>query len=284
MSAAGKPILVLHSYGNPEAHYLTVLALLSLQKQDEEAFRKQRVAVYTDYPEYFRRFFRDHPNFFLETLTNGRIAEWKGRNQYTQRLKIKLLEDCLRKFTTDVLFTESEVVFTQSPKSLFEHIGPTSVVFHSRESTLAVAEHTQNRRAIRELQKVEFTLRGEAMHLPADTAIWNTAVVGLSVDHQQSLTDILSVTDQLYSVVQHPLVEQLAFGFVLSRLGTLTPANEVVQHYGKHRAAVLPRISAVFATRNNLEGAHEALQFLENPGRLPTQRSEKRGLLAKLFG
>lgn len=282
MSDTRKPLLLCQSYGSPEALHETLVCLLSLKEICKTRFSQLDIVLYTDNPEYFKRYFKGDANLSLVALTNGRIAEWKGKRQYVHRLKIKMIEDCFRNHGRSVLYFDSDTYFTQNPEALFEHITPTTSTFYTRISNLVNPEAPDLRRVSRALKRADVSLHGKPLRIPPESELWDCTLLGMHISHRTLIVDVLAVSDELFAMEESPMVEQLAFSFILGQHTSFYSGNEYLVHYRHLRDGLQPLITSIFAKRNTLEGAQEALELVQNPPK--GLMAPRKGFFGRLFG
>ncbi|WP_210466237.1 hypothetical protein [Rufibacter roseolus] len=191
------------------------------------------LVIYTDDQPLFEKHLSGVPLQF-EHLDSNRI---KGfiKNEYVHRVKICVIQDCMKKYGANVFFVDGDTYFLKSPVSLFNKISKDCTVFHMFEFTIADGGGVHEVPMWLTLRKLardyEYSLKGQTFKLDFNSQMWNSGVLGLSVDHYQSIDDVLALNDQMTEKAKFKTAEQFSFAYVLGKITNLKAANDCVYHY-----------------------------------------------------
>jgi hypothetical protein len=187
------------------------------------------IVVYTDNESYLRRLLP--PNIIYEDLPAEKQRMWRGEIDFVHRLKIEMLIDFCSKYPGNILYLDTDTVFTLSTDSLFQSIAEGKGVMHTCEGPLSVPITSVFVKLSRKIKGRFFLVRGDEMKVPDDQEVWNAGVIGFKSGQANLLFDVLEMTDLIYKIYQSHITEQLSFSVVFSRNFTLVSAWDQVFHY-----------------------------------------------------
>jgi hypothetical protein len=193
--------------------------------------------VYTDKPKLFSKYNHELP-VATELMTNEMIATYKGPLNFVHRVKICIMQDCFRKYNSDIFYLDSDTYFTKPPRSLFEKISPATSIRNSNDYDLTTADDLYENKDWLLIRKVirsfDYIVEGKGIKIPLTTRMWNAGVIGMSYQNAGLLNNILNLCDQIYSNKKIFTAEQFAFSYYLQNKTELISSGDVIFHYWKY--------------------------------------------------
>lgn len=223
-----KQIIVTQAYGLDRIKREAVLMILSFfyfTKSDEH----YEVIVYTDDEAFFGKYLGTRVR--TELLTPATIIDWKGPDNFVHRLKVKMLQDCSGRHPGKFIYLDSDTFFKQHPSALFDRISDKSVLMHTCEDRLENESNLLLKKIHRFLQQHPVTIGGEKQLIPGSTVMWNAGVIGMETLSRNILSQVLTLTDELYAAYPKHVMEQLAFSYFLQNHFNILAADDVIEHY-----------------------------------------------------
>src|SRR4051812_39102315 len=84
------------------------------------------VYVYTDQPAYFEAFIPFFSKFCIKEISRTQIREWKGPDNFSQRVKIEIMREIFDNVSGNLLFLDRDTYITGPVEPVFEALGPES--------------------------------------------------------------------------------------------------------------------------------------------------------------
>jgi hypothetical protein len=281
--------LVFQAYGHKPVLQECVYALLTLSAKQKETPFPLKVWIYSDQPTFFESC-KSLEGFQLELveLPQPTIQSWRGSSDFIHRVKIMLLLDLCKHVSGQILYTDTDVVFTSSPAALFEGIAAGKQYMHTCEGLMTPRANPTLRKAHRYFQAHQSQLESVIpYYYTKPMSMWNAGVLGFSTNNVNILQKALRLTDALHKGYPKHIVEQFAFSYVLQEEGDLFAAEQCVHHYWNFKE-FRPVLNAFFEA-NSLQDAYlkqsdiDPLR-LERPKREYESLPGWRKLLRKLKG
>ncbi len=229
--------LVFPCFGEEGFYYECAFALLSLSRlYDIGNLPFHEIWIYTDNAGWFTRF-KDCPlPLRFRNVTTAEINEWKGAINYLYRSKIEMLKDFTETHQGNVLFCDTDIVFTSPLAPLLQGIEAGQVYMQNREGIV-------NTRSSPMLKRLDDYLR-RTPHTPVngknlfDLPMWNSGIIGFNTSIPDVAADALAFTDEYYPR-NHSIrvIEQFAFSVVFLRSGAIHAAAPYTLHYWNLREA-----------------------------------------------
>ena len=141
-----------------------------------------------------------------------------------------LIDFCIR-YPGNILYLDTDTVFTQSTDTLFRSIEAGKGILHTCEGPLSIPRSSVFVKISRKIKNRVFLVRGEEMIIPKDQEVWNGGVIGFNSSQIHLLFNVLDLTDLIYKIYPSHITEQLSFSFIFSRNFSLRNAAEQVFHY-----------------------------------------------------
>jgi hypothetical protein len=231
----GRPLSVVYlAYGSVALYDQTVMSLLTLSHQLNGDFSGLQVIIYTDNPGRFSKY-ADAFRIKTELLTAELVRSFKGPTlTNVHRVKTCILKNSLEKYEADVFYLDCDTFFLRNPRSLFGAISPSVSILNNFEYDLYDAGGWENqlwfqlRSAIRDNV---FSLSGATVKIPLTTKMWNAGITGISYSNKGLPDQILSLTDQIYSITPVFHAEQFAVSYILQEHTTVISTEDYLEHY-----------------------------------------------------
>jgi len=187
------------------------------------------IVVYTDNELYLKQFLPS--DVVYENLSAEKQRMWRGEIDFVHRIKIEMLIDSCSKYPGNILYLDTDTIFTQSTDSLFRSIEAGKGILHTCEGPLSVPISSIFVKISRKIKDLVFLVRGEEMRIPEDQEVWNGGVIGFNSAQIRLLFNVLDLTDLMYKIYHSHITEQLSFSFIFSRNYSLLSAGDQVFHY-----------------------------------------------------
>jgi len=275
MSSKDTKVIVFLAFGSEKICNQAILCILTLYFHSQENFAQYRIVIYTDNGSIFTNHLKGIP-LTIELLTKQELDRFKGTINYIFRAKVFIIKDCLQKYKQDVIFLDSDVLFTKAPEALFQRISKEVNIMHMNEFDLYEAGNYEDinwlrlRKGIRENT---FLIKGKKVEIPFSTRVWNSGVIGTSVANIALLDDILELMDQLYSKAKYYAAEQFAFAYIFQTESSIIPADEYIFHYWPYKHIYNNHIKAFLKNNAGLPlpaKAQKTQEFIDQLHHLPS--------------
>ena len=233
--------LLYQAYGSPAILNEALLSILSYLRQPAGA----AVLVYTDNPAHFRAVLGDATAVAYVFIEPAQWQAWRGEIDFVHRVKIKMLQHAVAHYPGELLYVDTDTLFTHSVAPIFAALAQGEHFMHVSEGRLGDG-NPLNRKINRALQQAGgAALAGSAIG-PA-TRMYNAGVLGLrSPTDAPLLAEVLALTEQLYRLYPKHVMEQLAFSVVWARSGPVHEAAPWVYHYWNLKE-IRPVLARLFA-------------------------------------
>ena len=234
--------LIYQAYGSPDILNEALLSILSYLRQPAEA----TVLVYTDNPAHFQAVLGDAAGVTYVFIEPAQWRAWRGEIDFVHRVKIKVLQHAAAHYAGQLLYVDTDTIFTQSVAPVFAALAQGERFMHVSEGQLGDG-NSLNRKINRVLQRADRpVLAGETIG-PA-TRMYNAGVLGLRSLDAPLLAEVLALTEQLYRLYPKHVMEQLAFSVVWAQAGPVREAAPWVYHYWNLKE-IRPVLAQLFAPR-----------------------------------
>ena len=272
----------MQAYGHQDIINEAKYALLSfLSKHPEE--NRPKIIIYTDQPDSFKLF---NAFVFFRTIDAALIKEWKGKDDFVHRVKIKVLEDFWLNFSqANLLYTDTDIAFLKPVYSIFELIENGKFIMHISEGLIAKKSNLVMEKLHNFLKKNQTTLKEHwRVKAPHALSLYNAGVLGMN--NNTLIAPTLALTDAMYALFPKHIVEQFAFSYYAQTLASqLVCANDCIYHYWNFKE--FRQVLAVFFEKYNDVDLEELLVLHEklSPQELivPKLEYESLGQVAKTF-
>ncbi|OYU85221.1 MAG: hypothetical protein CFE24_02650 [Flavobacterium sp. BFFFF2] len=257
--------IVYHAFGNKIYYQEAVYSIISyLQTNTIPVY----FVVYTDDFDYFTPF--EIPNLLLRKVTDQQIHEYKGKEQFIFRVKIKLLQDFFAEFEGNCLYLDTDTHFFSEVGPLFNDIAAGTFFMEWPEFDLFSSSSR-----IAQVFQDYFSKNGQYLDqehrfpIQAPFQMINAGALGMRSSEAHRLADVLEITDLLYPKIQSHITEQFAFCYVFQYSGNpVKNSTYCVHHYWTFKE-VRPIMTRFFEVHAALK-AHDLIPYIDaiNPSRL----------------
>lgn len=222
-SAPSHWTFVYQAYG---ARRFRVQAQLSIRSLLAHGVSADSLLILTDCPREFAGLSGNSLK-----ATPALLRQWAGPCGFHHRVKIELIHYAGSAVCGPVIYVDGDTVWRESPTTIYSHLELGHYVMHQYEQALSDSFHPEYRGALR-LLEARGRLGALAGHVH-DTCMYNAGVIGLPSSSGEALHRVLALCDDLSLLMPRrmELAEQLAFSYVLPRLGIVKTCAKPVLHY-----------------------------------------------------
>jgi hypothetical protein len=222
-------------YGNERIFHECTYALLSLSRLYAEAWPKDtEIWIYTDNPGWFRSF-KDCPlPLNYKEVNAATIKKWKGDINFVHRVKIEVLKDFTSEKSGNILYSDTDVVFTHYIDDILNGIGSGRLYMHIMEGRVSAGGNPVFRKLNDYLAASDLKLNAKAMN---EMDMWNAGVLGFNTKYNRLLDEILAFTDKQYPKFRKHIVEQFAFSAYFQDKENIKRAAPYIFHYWNMKEA-----------------------------------------------
>ena len=247
--------IVMQCYGHEGIFRECAYALLSLALlyKDRPLPADLQIWIYTDKPEWFDLLKGIHLPLHCRKIDSGLIAEWKGKINFVHRMKIEVLKDFTATRHGNVLYVDTDVVFTRHIDDMLHNIGEGQLYMHTMEGIVSDKGNPILTKLNDHLQEhVPMQVNGKHIY---DLAMWNAGVLGFNTCYRHLLEEVLEFTDSEYPRFPKHIIEQFAFSVYFQQTGDVKTAAPWLLHYWNLKEArmVLGSFFAFFDGRSAAE-------------------------------
>lgn len=257
--------IVFLCYGYERVFHECAYALLSLSRlYASSALRNTEIWIYTDNADWFRSF-KDCPlPLNYREVDSATIKQWRGQIDFVHRVKIEVLKDMAQNKQGNILYADTDVVFTRGIDKVFADIADGKLYMHIREGRVSDKGNPILRKLNDHLIRADLKMNGKPLN---EMAMWNAGVLGFNISHAHLLDEILSFTDGQYPKFPKHVVEQFAFSAYFQDKDCIKAAAPYIFHYWnlKEAGIVLASFFNYFKNRSWTELVqYSALIQMEN--------------------
>lgn len=217
--------LIYQAYGSPDILNEALFSIFSYLRRPAEA----TILVYTDNPAHFRAVLGELPGVAYVPIEPAQWRAWRGDIDFVHRVKIMVLQHAAAHYAGNLLYADTDTIFTQSPAEIFDLISQGQHFMHLSEGRLDNG-NSLNRKINRVLQAPDAPALVGGPIAPT-TCMYNAGVLGLRSLDAPLLAQVLALTEQLHRRYPKHVMEQLAFSVVWARQGPVREAAPWVYHY-----------------------------------------------------
>ena len=225
-----KAYIVLQCYGIDSVFIECTMALLSLSRlYTANDLKNTEIWISTDRPEYFQAFKDCWLPLHYRVVDKALIQQWRGPIDFVHRVKIELLLDFIKEREGNVLYCDTDIIFTHPLDAVCSGVTNGQLFMHMMEGRVSDRGNVL-------LSKLDTFLR--SAKLPAidgrelyDFNMWNAGVLGFHTRHRQVLTDALAFTDATFPKFPKHIIEQFAFSVQFQSQGEVKSVLPYIIHY-----------------------------------------------------
>jgi len=236
-------------YGNERVFHECAYALLSLSRLYPQGDLNAQICIYTDNPGWFRAFKGCPLPLNYRELDSAKIKKWRGEIDFVHRVKIEVLKDFTKSKSGNILYTDTDVVFTHRIEKILHDIRAGKRYMHIMEGRISDKENPVFKKLNNYLESGDVKLNGKPMN---NMSMWNAGVLGFNTEHSHVLDDVLAFTDKEYPKFRKHIVEQFAFSAYFQGPDNIKIASPCIFHYWnlKEAGQVLASFFSYFKNKN----------------------------------
>ena len=230
--------IVFLCYGNEAVFMECAFALLSLTNLYETKELKQfEIWIYTDNPTFFSAFKDCNLLLYYRTIDNTILKQWRGNIDFAHRIKIEALLDFTKNKQGNVLYIDTDVVFTNRIDPIFTQIEAGKLYMHVCEGIVNEGGNPIMQKLNQYFkQQKAVGANGKPLH---QLAMWNAGVLGFNTAQKDLLNKVLAFTDHEYPKFPKHIVEQFAFSVYFQQVTDVKAAAPYITHYWNLKEARL---------------------------------------------
>ena len=230
MEPTQKNYIVTQCYGNEDIFYECAFALLSMSRLYGDGFLSStEIWIYTDKPEWFSRFADCPLPVHFRKMDAATIAQWQGTHRFVHRLKIELLRDLVKDKQGNILYMDTDVVWTHAVDEMLARIGNGALYMHVQEGLI----NDGGNPVLKKLSAFLNTGKEIKATDPkmGEHYMWNAGILGFNTSHTPLLENVLALTDKIYPLYPKHVVEQFAFSYCFANETHIKAAAPYIIHY-----------------------------------------------------
>ena len=209
-----------------------VFAILTLiNVYDKKIPKHFKVVVYTDQGEQYN-FLEETVDIKIILVNEQKIKDWLGDTNFMLKIKLQVVYDFLSNHKGNMLFVDTDIIFTKKVDGIFESIARGNFYMHIFEfkagSKIAGLEGPENKSYFN--RKIILN-SGSVIEIFRDTEMWNSGVIGLPQNTELIINDALDLCNKLLKIKQYHTTEQLSFSVILTKEKKLKNASGAIFHY-----------------------------------------------------
>ncbi|MFI5195962.1 MAG: glycosyltransferase [Chitinophagales bacterium] len=233
-----KDYIVFQCYGHERVFHECAYALLSLSRlYGPGKLSNTEIWIYTDNPVWFGSFKDCSLPLKYKAIDNNTIKQWSGKIDFVHRVKIEILKDFTSHEKGNILYLDTDVVFTHSIDKMMKDINEGKLYMHIMEGIISEEGNAVLRKLNKYLQQDG---KRELNEKPLQSmAMWNAGVLGFNTKHTGLLDEVLAFTDNEYPKFPKHIIEQFAFSVFFQLKDTVKAAAPYIFHYWNLKEAGL---------------------------------------------
>jgi lipopolysaccharide biosynthesis glycosyltransferase len=168
------------------------------------------------------------------------------------RVKIEVLRDFTATHQGQILYLDTDVVFTRPVTEIFEQLAEGKLYMHVMEGYVHHSDNTVFRKLSGFFRQTAVTVHNVPVAIPEKATMWNAGVLGFHSRYAYLLDEVLAFTDEVYRQFPKHVVEQFAFSLHFQQTAPLLSAHTSIYHYWnlKELRPVLASFFAHFRDKN----------------------------------
>ena len=215
-----------------------MLSLSRLYKPEE--LNNTEIWIYTDNPGWFKALNSTLPLHYRE-IDKATIQQWRGSIDFVHRIKIEALLDFTKERKGNILYVDTDIVFTHRMDNVWQEIEAGALYMHIMEGRVSDRSNPLFKKLDTYLRSAQAQqINGKPLY---DMDMWNAGVLGFNTQHRHLLIDALRYTDTEFPKFPKHIVEQFAFSVYFQMAGDVRSAVPYALHYWN-----MKEVRAVFAS------------------------------------
>jgi hypothetical protein len=229
--------IVFLCHGNKGVFYECAYALLSLARLcTPKDLRNTEIWIYTDDADWFVPFKSNLLPVYYKKINEATIKEWRGAINFVHRAKVEMLKDFSKDKSGNILYVDTDVVFTHRVENILQGIDRGNLYMHSMEGIVRDCSTSVFKKLNSHFKRSKYKINGKPL---VELAMWNAGVVGFNTKFKPLLDEVLAFTDKEYPKFPKHIMEQFAFSVYFQREGNVKAASPYIFHYWKLKEARL---------------------------------------------
>lgn len=273
--------LIYQAYGRADIVQQVLFSVISL-RSFFPAGLPFKVEIYTDRKADLEDFFKKEPNIILTEFSDEQLQTWRGEIQFVHRVKLEILKAASLGNEGPLIYLDGDTYFKTNPTELFSKITDQVSLMHIRESSLREGRDLLTRKIAKFVKGKTFQLKEGALQIPPETEMWNAGVIGVSQKNTRWFSNMIEMTDVLYSRYQKHVMEQLAVSFYLNRETKVLPSDQVIHHYWDQKPEFDQAISDYISHQADFKQALVNLKQFPWPAPKPPKPAIQPGFFSRI--
>jgi len=221
--------IVFQCYGSESIFHECTYALLSLSRLYAQGMPADtEIWIYTDKPEWFKDLRGCTLPLNFRTVDQQQIQAWRGKIDFVHRVKVEVLKDICSKKDGNILYLDTDIVFTHHIDKMLADIAAGKLYMHVMEGVVSDGSNPIFKKLAAYLHKSHAKVKDKPLY---DIAMWNAGVLGFHTRHKHLLDEVLAFTDKVHPEFPKHIVEQFAFSVFFQQTGDVKAAAPYILHY-----------------------------------------------------
>lgn len=199
----------------------------------EEPDNSIGIIVYTDDDTWVPR----HELITARTISPEQIRQYKGKHQYTHRVKLEILRHAQSMSSGPILFVDCDTQWIKTPSPALRELAenPKMCWMHQLEGKVSIRNHPDY-----------FTLLSEnpslSQNFPPPWEMWNSGAIGIPEGNRAFFSETLETCDQILDFLPHNnWVEQLAVSLQATKQFETKSLEPYLLHFWRD-SPILPEV------------------------------------------
>lgn len=266
-------------------HVQANFSILSMCTQKEAI---DSINIVTDNPKLYKHL-SDVVN--VVKIEQKDLREWKGKNDFFWRVKIKAIELIINTYRNqDLLYLDSDTFLYGDLKFINKKLKDGFSFMHLNEGKLSQLNSKTEKIMWRQTYNKTFG----PVKINENHCMWNAGVIGIPGGRSKELIEAtLEICDaMLEQNVTRRLIEQFAFSLALSEFSKLIPAEDHIGHYWGNKEQwnnfITNNFLCSYFSNQPLESQIESIKTIDYTKipinvKIPSARYRFYNLIAKIF-
>ncbi|OOF39225.1 hypothetical protein BKK49_08380 [Rodentibacter rarus] len=217
--------LLLLTFGQKlENHYQAAFCILTFLKDPQI----KKIIIVTDYPAFYD-FLGNKVKII--SINEKTLEDWKGKNDFFWRIKIKAIELVVHQYPDNHLFyVDSDTFLASNLQSVVQKLDENIGLMHTFEYKLSGQNRSKTTRGMFSVLngKVFFDIT-----INPQSEMWNAGVIALPKTCAKEIINLsLNLCDAICATpCPRRLVEQFSFSLAMNHLTELSSCEDVIGHY-----------------------------------------------------
>jgi hypothetical protein len=233
-SALPKYTITYLAHGQDSSKYQTILSIYTLLHHIKNGAADFQFVIYTDPDTSLLNKYLSELPVKLEILTKEQVANFRGTNNYSFRIKLLVIKDYFSKYDSNLFYIDSDTFFLRNPIALLDTLSAKHSIMNAKEYNLVDGgeiEFTHWFNLRQALKRHEYKVNNRLVKIPLETHMWNSGIIGIGRENSSSIDQIISLNDELFEKSKVFNVEQFAISYILQQSTELHSTEDYINHY-----------------------------------------------------